>query len=259
MSILFALVAALLFALGSALQRRAGAGRLGALARRPPWLVGVLADAFGYGCQAAALAVGRLAIVQPLLASTIVFALPLEGWRRVTRGEWVAAVAVAAGLAVFVLVADPAGGSADASAAAWLAAFAACAAVCLVCRRGALPLGCATGVLFGLSAALTKATVARFDGGLLHAVLDWHVVALVVVGYVGLERAQASLQAGSLGTAVAAQMALDAITSVTIGVLAFGERIHATAAGGALALTGVALAIAGIVRLAAAAPDLAAR
>ena len=107
-------------------------------------------------------------------------------------------------------------------------------------------------MLFGLSAALTKATVTRFDGGLAHMLLDWHVVALAVVGYAGMARAQASLRAGSLGTALAAQMAFDAISSLLIGLLAFGERLHATSAGGAAALAGVALALAGIARLAAA-------
>ena len=125
-------------------------------------------------------------------------------------------------------------------------------AVCAVCRRGALRLGIATGVLFGLSAALTKATVERLDDGVLHALLDWHAFALVIVGFVSVALSQASLRAGSLGTAVAAQMSLDAISSLFIGVFAFGESLHTSAIGGAGALAGVALAIAGIAVLAAA-------
>ena len=185
MAIVLALAAALLFALGSALQRRIAVegSSLRGLVRRPPWLAGIAADAAGFAAQAAALAVGRLAVVQPLLASTLVFALPLER-RRVRRSELAAALAVAAGLALFVTIADPAGGRTDASPAAWMATFAACAGLCALLRRGAVGLGCATGVLFGLSAALTKVVVGRLDEGVLHALIDWHVLALIVVGAV---------------------------------------------------------------------------
>ena len=118
--------------------------------------------------------------MQPLLVATLVFALPLER-RRVRRSEIIAALAVGGGLALFVTVADPAGGHADATPAAWVAIFAACAAVCVLCRRGAVALGCATGVLFGVSAALTKVVVGRLERAA-HTLLDWHVLALVVVG-----------------------------------------------------------------------------
>jgi drug/metabolite transporter (DMT)-like permease len=255
MAVGLALAAALLFAVGSALQRRVAVdgSSLLALVRRPPWLAGIAADAAGYGAQAAALSAGRLAVVQPLLVATLVFALPLER-RRVRRPELIAALAVGAGLALFVTAADPAGGHADAAPAAWAAAFATCAAVCALCRRGAVALGCATGVLFGLSAALTKVVVGRLDEGIVHALLDWHVLALIVVGAAALDRSQASLRAGSLGTAVAAQMAFDAVTSLLIGVLAFGERLHANPVALAAALAGLALALAGLSRLATEAP-----
>jgi drug/metabolite transporter (DMT)-like permease len=240
-----AFFAALLFALGSALQRRGG---------RVVWLLGMGADAAGYLGQAAALAVGRLAVVQPLLASSLIFALPLGAAfdrRRVTRGELLAALAVAGGLALFLIGAQPSGGGEDASTGAWLIAFATCGAVCLLCRRGAVRLGAATGVLFGLSAALTKATVERLDDGIVHALLDWHVLALALVGALSVVLAQASLRAGSLGTAVAAQMSFDAITSLLIGIFAFGERVHASDLTGAFALAGVTLALGGIAALAA--------
>ena len=220
MAIVLALAAALLFALGSALQRRIAVegSSLLALVRRPPWLAGIAADAAGYAAQAAALAVGRLAVVQPLLASTLVFALPLER-RRVRRSELAAALAVAAGLALFVDRRRP-GRRAHRRDARGLDGDVRGLRrrVRAVPPRRASRLGCATGVLFGLSAALTKVVVGRLDEGVLHALLDWHVPALIVVGAVSLDRSQASLRAGSLGTALAAQMSLDAVTSLLIGV-----------------------------------------
>jgi drug/metabolite transporter (DMT)-like permease len=106
--IVLALVAALLFALGSVLQQKAGldapeasagssSGLLLRVARKPVWLAGIAADALGFIGQAVALTVGRLAVVQPLLATSMVFALPL-GQRltaqRITRSDIGAAILV---------------------------------------------------------------------------------------------------------------------------------------------------------------------
>ena len=95
LAITLALAAALLYALGSALQQRVAVDHASTLTliRRPTWLAGIAADGLGYAAQAAALAVGRLAVVQPLLVSSLVFALPFEG-RRVRRKQLVAALAV---------------------------------------------------------------------------------------------------------------------------------------------------------------------
>lgn len=60
------------------------------VARKPLWVAGIAVDAAGFVCQAAALGLGRIVIVQPLLASSVVFALPLGIWltrQRVTRSE----------------------------------------------------------------------------------------------------------------------------------------------------------------------------
>ena len=82
-----ALMAAVLFALAATLQQK-GALNLPTVSLREPasfvrllgqtmWLLGTLALLVGYVLQAAALDRGRLAIIQPLLVMTIVFALPL--------------------------------------------------------------------------------------------------------------------------------------------------------------------------------------
>ena len=47
------------------------------MATRPVWLRGIATDALGFVAQAIALTIGRLAVVQPLLVSSVVFALPL--------------------------------------------------------------------------------------------------------------------------------------------------------------------------------------
>ncbi|MBD0283076.1 MAG: DMT family transporter [Thermoleophilaceae bacterium] len=274
MDVVLALAAALCFSLGTVLQQQVAAkaseqearraGFLLRLARRPRWLAGIAADALGFVAQAIALAVGRLVVVQPLLATSVVFSLPLGarlGGRRVVRRDMVAALAVTAGLAVFLVVADPTGGREDATTAAWVVSFGVTAVICAaltLAARGRRParraglVGAAAGMLFGLSAALTKATVERVDEGVLEVVADWHLYALIVVGYVSMSLSQSSLQAGSLAPAVATQMSLDPVASLLLGIFAFDETVHDDAAGLIAALAAFAVMIAGIVVLAAA-------
>ena len=266
-----AVAAALFFALGTVLQQRVAAsasaeeaaklGFLLRLARQPVWLAGIVSDVGGFICHAAALSAGRLVVVQPVLATSLVFALPIGAWldkRRISARELLGAAAVTAGLAVFLIVADPPAGTNDASRRAWIVAFAACGLACVAftmiargataARRAAL-LGCAAGVLFGLCAALVKATVERLDGGVMNVIADWHVWALLLIGYASMALSERSFQAGPLAPALATQTAIDPTTSLVLGVFAFNERIHETTVGTVGALAGMALMIAGIVVL----------
>jgi drug/metabolite transporter (DMT)-like permease len=272
--VVLALAAALVFSLANVLQQEVASraseeearrpGFLLQLARRPRWLAGIAADALGFVLQAAALAVGRLVVVQPLLATTVVFSLPLGaklGDRRVVRRDMVAALAVTAGLAIFLVVAEPSGGREDATAAAWIVSFGVAAVVCAaltLAARGRPParraglVGAAAGILLGLTAALTKATVERLDDGLLEVLTDWHLYALLVVGYAATSLAQTAFQTGVLAPAVATQMCLDPIASLLLGIFAFEETVHEDPAGLVAALAGFAVMIVGIVSLLAA-------
>jgi drug/metabolite transporter (DMT)-like permease len=258
--IALALAAALLFALGTVLQQKAGleepatgssSGLLIQMAKRPVWLVGIAADGLGFACQAAALGFGRLAVVQPLLVASVVFALPLGArltGQRVKRIDIGAAFLVVAALVAFLTIADPTGGRADAPLGEWLVAGAACVAVCAVLvlagQRGPAPrraalLGIATGILFALSAALTKAVVDELDDGILTIFTTWHLYALVVVGYASMTLSQLALNTGALAPAVATSMAFDPIVSVVLGITLLQESLDA----GPLDLAGTALAL----------------
>src|SRR5262245_3316013 len=120
-----ALMAAVCFALAAVLQQRgavtAGGGGMSlefflTLVRRPVWLLGTSVLFVGYGLQGAALGKGKLIIIQPLLVTTIVFALPLGillTHQVVTRRDWAAAAGVVAALAAFIVIGDPAAGLDD--------------------------------------------------------------------------------------------------------------------------------------------------
>jgi drug/metabolite transporter (DMT)-like permease len=263
--IVLALAAALLFALGTVLQQRAGleepasgpsSGLLIQMARRPVWLAGIAADGLGFGCQAAALGFGRLAVVQPLLVASVVFALPLGArltGQRVRRIDVGAALLVTAALVAFLTIADPSGGRADAPLGEWLVAGAACAAACvplvLLGQRGPAPrraafLGIATGILFALSAALTKAVVDELDDGVLTIFTTWHLYALAAVGYASMTLNQLALNTGALAPAVATSMAFDPIVSVVLGVTLLKESLDA--GGAEIVATLLALAAAAV-------------
>lgn len=273
MDIVIALGAALLFALGSVLQQKAGldspdasagssSGLLVRMAQRPVWLAGIAADALGFVGQAVALTIGRLAVVQPILATSMVFALPLGNrltGQRISRGDVGAALLVTLSLIAFLMFADPTGGRDDAPLGQWLIAGAICAAICiplvLTAMRSrpavkAALLGAATGILFGLSAALTKAVGDQFAGGVLDIFVHWQLYALAVVGYVSMTFNQMALSTGVLAPALATSMAIDPITSVVLGTTLLQESLHETPAGVLATLLALAAALAGMAILA---------
>lgn len=271
MDIALALVAALMFAIGTVLQQRAAtkvpdedamkAGLLVRLAKQPVWLAGIVADGAGFVAQAAALSIGRLVIVQPLLATSVVFALPLgaklEG-RRLGARELGGALAVVGGVGVFVVVANPSGGVDNPELGVWIAAGAVAGVICTLLVLGARGrsagvraslLGSAAGILFALSAALTKAVTDQLDDGIVTIFSHWQVYALLVIGYASMTLSSQSLQTGALAPAAATQMSLDPVASLLLGTLAFDERLHTSLLGGVAALAGFAAMIAGLVVL----------
>ncbi len=90
------------------------------------WLLGLAAQGVGVVLQGAALDRGRLAIVQPLLVSSVIFAVPLGYFltgQRITGRQVLGAAVTVVGLAVFAVVGDPAGGVDKAPTSEWLVAF----------------------------------------------------------------------------------------------------------------------------------------
>lgn len=271
MEIVLSLVSAMLFALGSVLQQRAGvsapsagahAGLILRMARRPVWLAGIASDGLGFVAQAAALSVGRLAVVQPLLVVSVVFALPLGvrlSGQHLRRGEVAAAALVVVGLVGFLTVANPSGGRSEAPLSDWLIVamflFAVCAPIVLLGRRGPAPrraalLGTAAGVLFALSAALTKAVVDELQAGLLHLLSSWELYALAGIGYASMTLNQLALNTGALAATIATSTASDPIVSIALGLVLFHESLHLTGLRAIGTIIALALAVVGIAVLA---------
>lgn len=279
MAVALALASAAVFALGTVLQQReamgqsqdeaASAGILLRLARRPVWLAGVGAYAVGFGLQAAALGVGRLVVVQPILATTIVFALPLGARlsaQRISRRDAAAALVVTAGLGLFLLLSDPGGGRPDAPVGEWIVvggavlATAAALTVAGLSRTGAIRaalLGTATGLLFGLVSALTKGAVEVLDQEGIGVLANWHVYAIAAVGLLGMTLTQMALQTGILPPAIATSSIFNPALSVLLGLTLFQESIHQDALNSAAAVLALMAMFGGVAALALARPQAA--
>ncbi len=249
---MLALGAAGLYAATSVLQQSAAAtvaherslrpSLLVALVRQPRWLLGNLAEVGAVTLQFLALRRGALLLVQALLVSGLLLALPVGAalhHRRLSRTDWLGALGIVAGLAVFVTIARPAAGRGDASGLGWalVALLGGGAVVALVLRAPAEPgapratyLGAGCGVLFGVTAALAKASGHLLDRGLAHALQAWEPYALLGLGALGFLLAQSAFQAGPLAASLPLITAADPIVAALIGVLAFHERL-ATGAG----------------------------
>ncbi len=244
-----ALGSALMYALASVLQQRFASAqpadqslRLGLLARlvrNPGWLLGLAFDITGYGLQFVALGHGTLVVVQPLLVCGLLFALPMgAAWagRRLRLVDWVAALMVCAGLAVFLIVASPDSGHDNVRPAVWVllltSAGGAVVVLLALChgraawQRAVLMSG-AAGILYGVTAALTKTSSHFLDKGFVALATSWQPYALLGIGIAGMVIAQSAFQAGSLDASLPTMTVVDPVVSIVIGALAFGESIAA--------------------------------
>jgi drug/metabolite transporter (DMT)-like permease len=226
------------------------------LLRRPLWWGGTAAAVAGYVFQALALAKGSLLLVQPILVSALLFALPLSAQlanRRVTRGEWLWALVLTAALAVFLVLAKTIPGDYEASvpltalvAVICTAAVTACVIVAVrtATWKRAVLLAVAVGVLFGVVAVLTKLVMHLliYDGA--RAMLLTPVpYLLVVLGILAVFLQQSAFHAGSLQTSVPTMLVLEPVIAVLLGAVVLGE--HLTVGGvKAIAITAAVVAMA---------------
>jgi drug/metabolite transporter (DMT)-like permease len=238
------------------------AGLLVRLVRRPMWLLGNALDAVGYLFQFLALRRGSLALVEPLLVLSLVFALPMAArldHRRVSRSEVASSLAVATGLAVFLGVGRPGVGHPTASGATWAVLSASVAALCgatvLGARKGshlraALLLAVGSGVAFGYVAAVTERAGHLLDAGVMHMLASWTPYALVAGGVIALLFTQSAFHAGALRLSLPTLTIAQPLVAVAIGVGMFGEHIDAQGLAPIWEVFGLVLVILGVFVLA---------
>ncbi|RSN70275.1 DMT family transporter [Actinomadura sp. WAC 06369] len=270
-AILAAVLAGACFALAGVLQQRAASARpsreamsvrlLGRLARDRTWLFGIAFAVAAYGFQMLALAFGPLALVQPLIVTELVFAIPLSVWLyhlRMGAREWYGALAVAGGLALALVAADPRGGEHPVPLGEWLltlAAVLAATAVALTAARyaGELPraslIALAAGLVMGTQSVLLAATVGKIEKGVVALFASWQTYVLVIASIGGLVLIQSAFQAGPLAATMPVIDSTEPAVAVTLGILLFDERIRLGLLPSGVTVLGIAILLTGIAAL----------
>jgi drug/metabolite transporter (DMT)-like permease len=276
MVILFSLLAALSNAINEATQhvastaapsRSSGWRLVVYLFRNPLWLLGWVALIAAFVFQALALSQGQISVVQPLLATELVFMLLLRRvWihQSIRPITWAAATLTCIGLAVFIAAGQPGGGLATPTSGHWFAAALACcaaAAVLAVMARWGSPslraalYGSASAVMWALVATFIKAatdTLTQF--GVAGMFAHWPVYALAAGSVAALFLMQAALHVGPLRASQPFIVIIDPIISIALSVWLFAEHFTADGAVLAIAAIGFAVMCAGVVLLTQTAP-----
>ena len=231
------------------------------LVRNRTWLAGIGAAVASYAFQAVALATGPLSLVQPLVVSELLFAVPISVRRhghRLGLREWAGLVTVTAGLIVAIVVADPHRGHPIQPFSAWLwpliAVVAVAAAGVVVGKSISGPARASLYALSGATvmafqSALYSTTIASLRAGIGHTFVTWQPYALIVASFTGLFLVQNAYQAGPLAASMPVMDAVLPMVSIGLGIGLFGEHVRTTFWGLAGAATGIALLVGGIVML----------
>jgi drug/metabolite transporter (DMT)-like permease len=272
LAVVLAIIGALSYAIASVSQQQS-ASKLASdtvfdpavlvrLARRRRWLLGLVAVICGYGLQAAALDLGRLVVVEPVFPVGLLFALLLAARaekRKLRSSEWTAAIAAVAGLAVFLLAAEPSGGNKTASSGslglAAAGAVGVAALCCLIATKVAAPhralvLSIGGGIGAGVTDALTKTVAALFAAHGIGIFATIPLYLLAVVGLLMFTMQQNAFRAAGLSASLPSFAVLEPIVGALLGLAIYREQVSGGGLRIAVEILAVLAALWGIAQLA---------
>ncbi|WP_183093945.1 DMT family transporter [Nocardioides stalactiti] len=209
------------------------------LVRRPAWLAALLLGPLGFTLHVLALRHGPIGLVQPLLITGLVFAVPLRAALARTwpaTSELVAVSVTAGGIAVLLLASETATATAAPDPAVLGLSVAATAgvAVLLLLAGGSLGrsatsaflLGCSSGLLFALMAVLIKAVQLHGDAhGTLATATTWLPYALAGCGVGGIAVNQLAYRAARLSASMPALNVVNCLVALGLGHAVFHESL----------------------------------
>jgi drug/metabolite transporter (DMT)-like permease len=228
----------------------------------PRWLGGIAFMVAGMLLGAIALSQGEISLVEPLLATNLLFALALS--RRQTRQPlgrqgWTGLALLAGGVTAFIVAGQPRGGSAISDPFRhWLIIGAMIGLALLLTtyakrsRLSAAPvlLALAAGLLYGVQDALTRISGQRFsEGGLTELVTTWQPYGVVVIGVTGLILVQSAFETAPLRMSLPALTAAQPLAGILCGVGFLGDRLRTDTGALAWEAAGLAAIVGGIVLL----------
>jgi drug/metabolite transporter (DMT)-like permease len=269
---LLALGAAFFIAVGDVMHQRTAhdvtdepvsyLGLFTRLLRDRQWWLGSLVSAAGFVLQAAALGLGSVLLVQAVLVTSLLFALPINArltHHRVSRFQWTWAALLAASVAVIVTVGNPTEGHSRASLETWTLVLAVLGPALVACVIGAriftgsvsaVLLALVSGALWGLFAVLTKGVVHRLDDGILALVRMPELYAWVAVAIAGTAWQQSSFRAGALTASLPTMTVTEPVVGSVLGVVVLGETLRPGDAGWLTLIVAVAVMVLATVALA---------
>jgi drug/metabolite transporter (DMT)-like permease len=212
------------------------------LLRNGRWWLGSVVSAAGFALQAAALGLGSVLLVQALMVTSLLFALPINArlsHRAVTRWEWTWAALLAAAVVVIVTIGNPTAGASRGSLSTWAWTALVLGTVLVLCMiaadglsgpASAVLLAIVSGALWGLFAVLTKAVVTRLDvtswAGVADLLRTPELYAWVLASIAGTVMQQASFRAGSLTASLPAMTVAEPVVGSVLGVVVLGEALR---------------------------------
>lgn len=252
--VVLALAASGFTALASVAQRQAAGpapGELsfswrlaGYLLHRPVWFLGIAGMILGFLFQVAALRVGSLSLVQPLIATELVIVfgtIAVHDRSRVRGRDWVSAIGMVVGLGAFLALARPSNGHHHASSSMWVLAgvstFALAGLLAALAHapgrgghrpsagRKAALLGVAAAAGFGFVAAVVKELSTHLSQGPTAVFDNWSPYVLLLSGAAAMFLASNAFQAGSLAASQPGLTIVDPLVASALGVVLFGERL----------------------------------
>ncbi|MFJ2772301.1 DMT family transporter [Streptomyces sp. NPDC087300] len=216
------------------------------LVRVPRWLAGIGLMVCGMVLGAVALGHGEVTLVEPLLATNLLFALALsrhQTGQPLGRQGWAGLVLLAGGVTAFIVAGEPHGGAAVTDpvrhwliiglmtgGALLLTAFAKRSRL----SAGPALLALAAGLLYGVQDALTRVSGQRLSAdGWAGLLAGWQPYGVVALGIVGLVLVQSAFETAPLRMSLPALTAAQPLAGIACGVGFLGDRLRTDA--GALA------------------------
>jgi hypothetical protein len=234
------------------------------LLRRPRWIAGVITMVAGQVLSAWVIGHMVLSLVEPLIATNLLFALllagPLSG-QAVHKTEVAGALILMAGVAALSLARSvPAPAVYVGSYAYWplagaVVAFLAAVFAGLGLRHSAgqraILTGTSAGLVFGIADAITRRTVQILDTGHLAALLTtWLPYALVAVSLVGIWLMESAFNAAPLHSSLPGITAAEPVAGIVLGIVVFRDSVRVSPGDIALEICGVIALLLGVIMVA---------
>lgn len=211
---------------------------------QPVFVLALVFDAAGIGLQIAALKVGSLALVQPVLSAALVFSIGLNHLidrTRVTSRELLYGTLLISSLATFLLISKASAAEGSAAIGERGPATALAVAGALIVGGGYLLTRAMAAKIRARTMAVGVAAIYATTAGLMKSVtniaqlrgleallLSWQLWVLLAIATLGLVLNQRAFGLAPLTVTLPVIASLDPLFSVLIGVSVYGETLRST-------------------------------